>query len=204
MKTTFIKTLRRPIGKGEVWYCRSNSTDVVRERLCLFSGEEGLPPPLSPPFLLLLWVCGAGQPRERFVSLTPALTWHLGHPEHMLPVTGAQGSSFPHVLPRSPDWCAQQKGLVLEVSSCAYDRLYFYAWKQNQDIWWTALSFQTAWSYNCKVRSFMLRLQNCEWNLNISFKQLLFFFFFLVWNFAWSIYICIITFHYRVSCCKFS
>lgn len=79
MKTTFIKTLTRPIGKGEVWYCRSSSTDVVRERLCLFSGEEGLPPPLTPPFLLLLWVCGAGQPPERFVSLTPALTWHLGH-----------------------------------------------------------------------------------------------------------------------------
>lgn len=115
--------------------------------------------------------CGAGQPPEQCVSLTPVFVRQHGHAEHMLPVTGVQGCAFPHVLPRSPDWCAQQKGPVLEVSSCAYDRWYFHARKQNQTIWWTALFFQAAWNCNCKVRSFMLSLQNCEWNLNISFNQ---------------------------------
>lgn len=121
----------------------------------------------------------------------------------MLPVagTGAQASSIPHVLPGSPDWCAPLKGLVLEGSSCACDRWYFYARKQNQDIWWTLLSLQTAWSYRCKARSFMPELQNCEWNLKAVltayFKKIFFFYFVYVFMCVCAtlhevyIYICI-------------
>lgn len=71
---------------------------------------------------------GAEQPRlghpQHRVTLTPASLWHSAPTEQMLPVTvtGAQAGGLPHVLPGSPDWCAPQKGLVLEVSSCAGDR----------------------------------------------------------------------------------
>lgn len=94
---------------------------MVSKQLCLLLGK-GSPSPPAHCFAFCHGPGGAGQPPEQCVSLTPVFVRQHGHAEHMLPVTGVQGCAFPHVLPRSPDWCAQQKGPVLEVSSCAYDR----------------------------------------------------------------------------------
>lgn len=56
-----------------------------------------------------IWLIGTSA-EKGFVILTPRLIWHLSHKEHMLIVTGSQGSSFPHAPLVFPLVCSGTRG----------------------------------------------------------------------------------------------
>lgn len=201
----FIKTLKNncPKGQGTApglrlrcthgWCSRSSGTEVLRKAPAAEPGWAGTPGTAGDrgtSSAVFPWH------RARLAAVSPRADAARGRDRR----AGKQHSTYSTCAPGSPDWCALLRGLVLEASSCACHRWYFYAGKQNQDIWWTVLSLQTAWSYRCKARSFMLELWNCEWNLKAVLNAyFLKFLNFILWvhvcvcvcNFAWSIYICI-------------